>query len=622
MKKGNFRERMSYKFDNLMSKGTVALVAMLCIITAVVVIAAGIIAFFIDGSNAVTPLGKIWQSLMHAIDAGTIAGDEGNFLFMLLMSLVTICGIFITSMLIGIINTGLESKMASLRKGNSKVLESGHTVIIGYNDNVFPMLSELIIANENAKNPVVVVLGEEEKEIMEDAIKDFLPDTKNTRIICRSGETSNAMSMERCSIEKSASIIINEHDDFATIKSILSVTNLLKSVQAMGCKAHITATICNKKNLDVAAIAGEGRAEILYFNDSLSRIIAHTCRQPGLSEVFLELFDFDGDEIYCEQIDGVYGKSFSELITSFDKSSIIGLIKDGEVKLNPNNDTIYEKGDSIILIASDDNVSFPVKDVAEIQKELIMHKELKKSADKDKILVIGYNELLEGMLLELDNYVVKGSEVSLLTTQDTNKKELTDLQAKLEKIDLSIFKDDIFELDILTKYATDGFKNIILLSDTSCSKNEADSKTLLLLLYLREISQKCNCYFSITSEMLQIRHQELAKATRVNDFVISSNITGLITTQISQNRSLHAIFDDLLDEEGSEIYMKPAGNYVKTDAPVSLFTVYQSATQRNETAIGYKKFKENDSFEIVVNPNKSTVVTFSADDLIITIAEC
>ena len=329
MKKGNFRERMSYKFDNLMAKGTVALVAMLCIITAVVVISAGIIAFFIDGSNAVTPLRKIWQSLMHAIDAGTIAGDEGNFLFMLLMSLVTICGIFITSMLIGIINTGLESKMASLRKGNSKVLESGHTVIIGYNDNVFPMLSELIIANENAKNPVVVVLGEEEKEIMEDAIKDFIPDTKNTRIICRSGETSNAMSMERCSIEKSASIIINEHDDFATIKSILSVTNLLKSEQAMDCKAHITATIRNKKNLDVAAIAGEGRAEILYFNDSLSRIIAHTCRQPGLSEVFLELFDFDGDEIYCEQIDGVYGKSFSELITSFDKSSIIERGQDG-----------------------------------------------------------------------------------------------------------------------------------------------------------------------------------------------------------------------------------------------------------------------------------------------------
>lgn len=225
------------------------------------------------------------------------------------------------------------------------------------------------------------------------------------------------------------------------------------------------------------------------------------------------------------------------------------------------------------------------------------------------------------MLTELDNYVASESEVSVITVQNDNEKELHDFQLTLENIKLSIFIDDIFDLDILTKYATAGFKNIILLSDTSCSKNEADSKTLLLLLYLREISQKNNCNFSITSEMLQIRHQELAKATRVNDFVISSNITGLITTQISQNRSLHAIFDDLLDEDGSEIYMKPASNYVKINTSVSLFTVYHSAAQKNEAVIGYKKFKENDTFEIVVNPNKSNPITFSDKDLIITIAE-
>lgn len=621
MKKPKLRDRLSYKFDNIMSKGTGALVAMLCIITATVVFLVGIIAFFTDGSGDTSLTKKIWQSLMHAIDAGTIAGDDGSLWFMVLMSLVTVCGIFITSVLIGIINTGLETKMASLRKGNSKVLESGHTVIIGYNDNIFPMLSELIIANENAKKPVIVVLGEEEKEIMEDAIKDFLPDTKNTRIICRSGETSNAISLDRCSIESSSSIIINENNDFSTIKSILSVTNLLKSEKASDNNAHITATIHDKRNLDAAAIAGDGRAEILYFNDSLSRIIAHTCRQPGLSEVFMELFDFDGDEIYCEQIDGIYGKKFSEIITYFEKASVIGLIKDGVVKLNPPKETVYEKGDQVILIASDDNVSFPLKTKPEIQNELIIQDSFKKLTVKEKILVIGYNELLLGMLTELDNYVASGSEVSVITVQNDNEKELHDFQLTLENIKLSIFIDDIFDLDILTKYATAGFKNIILLSDTSCSKNEADSKTLLLLLYLREISQKNNCNFSITSEMLQIRHQELAKATRVNDFVISSNITGLITTQISQNRSLHAIFDDLLDEDGSEIYMKPASNYVKVNTSVSLFTVYHSAAQKNEAVIGYKKFKENDTFEIVVNPNKSNPITFSDKDLIITIAE-
>ncbi len=37
-------------------------------------------------------------------------------------------------------------------------------------------------------------------------------------------------------------------------------------------------------------IAGEGMAEVLYFKDAISRIIAHTCRQPGLSHVLTDFF--------------------------------------------------------------------------------------------------------------------------------------------------------------------------------------------------------------------------------------------------------------------------------------------------------------------------------------------
>jgi Trk K+ transport system NAD-binding subunit len=620
MKNNKFKERLNYKFDSIMSKGTISLVVMLFLITAAVVIVAGTIAFLIDGVSDASISKTIWVSLMHAIDAGTLAGDDGNVVYIILMSVVTICGIFITSMLIGIINTGLEAKMAALRKGTSKVLEKDHVVIIGFDDNIYSLLSELIIANENKKKPAIVVLGNEEKEFMEDQIKAYLPDTKNTRIICRSGQTSSPASLAKCSIESCSSVIINEKEDFSIIKAILSVVNVLKAEKAVDCKAHITATINDERNVNVAKIAGEGRAEILYFNNALSRIIAHTCRQPGISSVFTELFDFGGDEIYIEEIDGLYGKTFAEIICCFEKSSVIGLKKKGAVTLNPKMDTLYEKGDAIILIAEDDNVSFPIKTAPKFELSSIVNQSSKKMDKKEKMLLLGYNELLAGMLEELDHYVDYGSEVTVATVDDSASEELSKLE--LKNIKLSVQITDIYDIDILQNYALDGYEYIILFSDSCCDSDEADSKTLLLLLYLREISEKNNCKFSITSEMRQIRHQELAKAARVNDFVVGSNITGLLTTQISQNRQLHSIFEDLLDDDGSEIYMKPASDFVTVNKPVNLFTAFHAATLKNEVMIGYKKFSGNaDSFEIVLNPNKNNVVTFTEKDLFITIAE-
>lgn len=620
MKKSNFKERFNYKFDSMMSKGTISLVVMLFLITAIVVIGVGILAFIIAGDSGTSVLKTVWMSLMHAIDTGTLAGDEGNIGYIILMSLVTICGIFITSMLIGIINTGLEAKMTALRKGTSKVLEKDHVVIIGFDDNIYSLLSELIIANENKKNPAIVILGNEDKEFMEDQIRDFISDSKNTRIICRSGESSNAASLAKCSIATCSSVIINERDDFSVIKSILSVTNLLKSEHASDCKAHITATINDERNLSVAKIAGEGRAEVLYFKGALSRIIAHTSRQPGMSLVFTELFDFDGDEIYIEKIDGLYGKTFGEIICSFEKSAVIGLEKKGVAILKPSMDTLYEKGDAIILIAEDDNISVPVKTAPKFDKSAIVKEAADKKDKQEKMLLLGYNELLPGMLEELDNYVAEGSVVTVATDEEEATQELNEL--KLKNIKLSVYIEDIYNIEVLEKHAMEGHEYIILFSSSACDADEADARTLMLLLYLKEISQKNKCKFSITSEMRQIRHQELAKAAKVNDFVVGNNITGLLTTQISQNRQLHGIFEDLLDDEGSEIYMKPAGRFVTLNKPVDLFTVFHSAALQNEAVIGYKIFSDNgESFEIVVNPDKNKQVTFKEKDLLITIAE-
>lgn len=147
----------------------------------------------------------------------------------------------------------------------------------------------------------------------------------------------------------------------------------------------------------------------------------------------------------------------------------------------------------------------------------------------------------------------------------------------------------------------------------------------MLLLQMRDWKQKSGRQFSITSEMVDVRNQKLAQVTNVNDFVISNHITGLIMTQVSENRNLAPIFAELLDSEGSEIYLKPARNYVEINTPIKLHTLTHLVSLRNEVFLGYKKVKKNDSGSIItditVNPNKNVGIVFMEDDWLIVLAK-
>ena len=87
MKKPNLKQKLSYWFDNLMSKGTLSLIFVLAVITILVVFITGIVVSISDPEANGNIFQAAWMSLMHALDAGTIAGDDtSNILFIGLSS--------------------------------------------------------------------------------------------------------------------------------------------------------------------------------------------------------------------------------------------------------------------------------------------------------------------------------------------------------------------------------------------------------------------------------------------------------------------------------------------------------------------------------------------------------
>ena len=125
--------------------------------------------------------------------------------------------------------------------------------------------------------------------------------------------------------------------------------------------------------------------------------------------------------------------------------------------------------------------------------------------------------------------------------------------------------------------------------------------------------------------MLDVRNLELAEVTKADDFIVSDRFISLLLSQLSERKALSSVFEDIFNTEGSEIYLKPAQNYVELGRELNFYTVVESARMKNEVAIGYRIGKEAQNhaanYGIVLNPYKSEMVKYSSADKIIVLSE-
>ena len=628
MRRPSNQQKIRYWFDNLMSKGTSALIGILAIASVILILIISFFAWITRSNPDKGFLQIIWMSLMRTLDAGTMGGDEGSILFLLSMFAVTLGGIFIISLLIGVLTTGIEGKIESLRKGRSLVLENGHTVILGWSEQIFTILSELMEANANQRQGVIVVMGQMDKVEMEDMVKERIQLRKNTRIICRQGNPLEINDLNMVNINSSRSIILLEEEDSEVIKIVLAIVNNGNRRKE---PYHIVAMLNRPENLEVGKIAGGSEVEFILSKDIIARLTAQTCLQPGLSLVYNELLDFGGDEIYLTDCSALEGKTFKQSLLMYEDSTIIGLCAEGKVCINPPMDTLIKANDRVIAIsADDDTVVVSGKTEINVMENAIALCSPKEVPDnrknQDKVLILGFNENARTIIRELDNYVAKGSLVTMSAEFKGNKADLEDKCTKnLKNINLECFEADINDRAVLDGLTEKGYSHIVILSYHDLDIQKADAKTLITLLHLRDISGKKNINFSLISEMQDIKNRALAEIAQVNDFIVSNRLLSLLMAQISENKLLNLVFADLFDAEGSEIYLKEVAKYVNISEPVNFYTVVEAAARHGEAAIGYKLLKKEKSAEenygIRVNPLKSEMINFSADDSIIVIAQ-
>jgi hypothetical protein len=166
---------------------------------------------------------------------------------------------------------------------------------------------------------------------------------------------------------------------------------------------------------------------------------------------------------------------------------------------------------------------------------------------------------------------------------------------------------------------------IVLAAKETLPAQRADAKTLITLLHLRDIAVKKGADLNVVSEMIDDRNRELAEVTQADDFIVSDQLISLMLSQLSENKRLTDVFDELFTSSGAEIYLRPSHLYVPEGVEADFYTVLEAARRRGETAIGYRIEADSRSSEraygVTVNPTKSVKRAFGPGDKVIVLSE-
>mmetsp|Transcript_75294 Transcript_75294/g.137488 ORF Transcript_75294/g.137488 Transcript_75294/m.137488 type:complete len:465 (-) Transcript_75294:1725-3119(-) len=274
-------------------------------------------------------------------------------------SVLTVLGILFFASILGITVDVVRDKMDSLRQGKSKIIETDHTLILGWTEKTVHIIEELCVANESEGGGVIAVLAAESKERMEHELELQLTSRqrKGTRIVFRSGSPLVISDLIRVTVHQARAIIIlsstsdADQADSDTLRTMLSLRTICDNL-----KGHVVAEVRGIDNEPLVKLVGGQLVETLVSHDVIGRLMLMSVRQPGLAKVYEALLGFDGDEFYMEEWPELVGTKFGDLMLRFPDAIPIGVHSDsGIVTLRPSGDHVVVEGDKIIVIAEDND---------------------------------------------------------------------------------------------------------------------------------------------------------------------------------------------------------------------------------------------------------------------------
>ena len=628
-KKASVWTRLRYNFDNSIAKSG-AFVAWMFVAMAVfsVIIVLVRYALFavpaLYSGDALPPANfeTFWGQFATFLGRGT----EATWAERIVGVLIWLVTITVSASVTGFVVNAIARTFAALRKGKSPVIDTNHTLILGWSSRVFPILKELAIANENVRKPKVVIFANKTRDFMEEEIETHAPDLGKLKVITRTGEPDQPADLKRANVSAAKSVIVLDEDeggDASVVSTVLSI----KSVNANP-NLRIIAEVDDAHTAEALQTATKGQVISVRSHDVIARVTAQASRQPGLAAVTLDLLDFDGDEIYFANIPALAGKTYADALLAFNDASVIGLVdENGNPKINPKQNTKLTASTKVIAIAQDDDKVVYTGVREELtKKKYAARKSITRKAEH--LLVIGWSEMGRSIIKELAQYLPKGSTVHIVAqTKYVKPEDFKNLRFGANvKVTHAEVKGDIDEL--IAAASAKKYNEVIVLGyREAISQGEADAQTLLTMLQMNQLFDAEGNGVEPTrlvAEILDGSKTELARVAAVDDLVVSDNLAALLIAQISENPALAPVFEDLFDADGAALNVKPIEHYVPLGKAIEYAELVAIGRAHGESVIGYRvaaSSKNDASTGVRLNPSKTTTFTPAAGDNLIVIGD-
>jgi hypothetical protein len=324
-KRAFIKAYLLYRSDYTLSTFTFAKPVLLLIITYILILLGAVAYSYASGKSMAESL---WVSWTMVADPGTHADAKGTILRGVSL-ILTVGGMLVFALMIGIIADGVSSLLDSLKQGESNVIESGHTLILGWSDKALPLIREIALANESEGGGTIVVLANRPKAEMENELRKELSsdEARGTLVICRSGSPTNQADLRKVSANAARSIIVlavpntlPDESDALAVRVVLSLLGIRKS--KMG---HVVVELCDVDNRDLVLLADHKNVEVIVAHDLIGRLMIQCARQPGLAQVLDEILGFEGDEFYIKEWEELQGLTFSDVMFRFEDAIVLGV---------------------------------------------------------------------------------------------------------------------------------------------------------------------------------------------------------------------------------------------------------------------------------------------------------
>mmetsp|Transcript_13606 Transcript_13606/g.27862 ORF Transcript_13606/g.27862 Transcript_13606/m.27862 type:complete len:1028 (-) Transcript_13606:78-3161(-) len=318
-------------------------------------------------------LSIIWVLVARNDGDHELTNDGGGAMFMVFQVLITggydssilettqrlaffvtiLVGVSIVSILIGLISDTVNEYMEDLSSGSSKVVEEGHTLILGWNESTTRVVCQIaflrriyLMQNETwarrlfpwtrvhpsspvSAAPVVIMNNTQEKEDMEILVRDAFAarniNPKRTKIgrdvVFRKGDPTENHDLVRVAAHKASSIVVmmtaadrqgledsgGSNENSGSIRTVLALRNLMFSngdpAETFPTDLRVVVQLSSScPFLGASAFVTPWGKKCLFAQDvgkSVNRLLFKSSSHPGLVNVLMQIMGFEGKAIKC-----------------------------------------------------------------------------------------------------------------------------------------------------------------------------------------------------------------------------------------------------------------------------------------------------------------------------------